>query len=386
MNAPNIQQPVDPKRLAQRVTLVGMFLDIALGIAKIVVGVLSFSYGLIADGIHSLSDVVTDVLVLCITRISHEEPDDEHPYGHARFETLGTVVLGGMLIAVALLLVYGNIRLLWTRESVEIPGWPALVVAAISIFSKEWIFRYTRKVGEQLRSNLLIANAWHSRTDAFSSVVVLVGIAGSMLGYPWLDGVAAVLVGIIVGKIGWDLIWDSLRELVDTGVSTEQIGEMKETILSVEGVENVHTLRTRRMGTDVYLDVHIQVGPNISVSEGHQIGEWVSAKLLADFPLIQDVIYHIDPEDDDDLPPVRADSHLLPLRAEVIHALEQCWQDITPNFGVIRWTIHYLDSKIEVEAYLSPGAKNQIEGGIEADALFEAAKHLPWLRSVRVWS
>jgi len=165
---------------AQKVTLVGMFLDLILGALKIFIGSISTSHALIADGIHSLSDAATDVLVLVITRLSQHAPDSNHPYGHARFETMGTLLLGSSLIAIGLLLAYNYTVLIFTEKTILVPGWPALVVASLSIISKEWIFRYTKKAGEALRSNLLIANAWHSRTDAFSSIIVLIGVTGSM--------------------------------------------------------------------------------------------------------------------------------------------------------------------------------------------------------------
>jgi len=211
--------------------------------------------------------------VLIVTRIANSKPDREHPYGHARFETLGTVLLGLVLLLVAAALAYDNISLAIQGAGDATPGWAALVITLASIISKEWLFHYTRKAGEKIRSNLLIANAWHSRTDMFSSLVVLIGVAGAMLGISWLDAVAAVIVALIIGKIGLSLILGSLRELVDTGLSVEETDAIKQEIVSMEGVRSAHNLRTRQMGADIFLDVHIRVGPTISVSEGHQIGE-----------------------------------------------------------------------------------------------------------------
>ncbi|TNE76114.1 MAG: cation transporter, partial [Gammaproteobacteria bacterium] len=178
-------------REASRVTIIGMILDAVLGVIKVIAGALFHSQALIVDGIHSFSDVASDLVVLGVMRVSRQEPDDNHPYGHQRIETFGTLLLGSILIAVGAALAWENTLRLVAGEATIVPGWPVLVAAAISVLSKEWIYRYTRHVGERIRSDLIIANAWHSRTDAFSSVVVLVSTAGAMLGYIWLDVLAA---------------------------------------------------------------------------------------------------------------------------------------------------------------------------------------------------
>ncbi len=373
-------------KIAQRVTLIGMLLDIVLGIAKILVGTLAFSHALVADGIHSLSDVVTDIFVLIIARISHHEPDIDHPYGHARFEALGTVLLGGILVLVGVLLAYENITRLSESTVFRVPGWPALVVAALSIASKEWVFHYTRKAGEQLRSNLLIANAWHSRTDAFSSIIVLVGVAGSMLGFVWLDAVAAVVVAIILCKIGGGLMWDALKELVDTGLSPEETSAIKEAVMSIEGVRGVHDLRTRKMGENTFLDLHIRVSPRVSVSEGHQIGEWVSQKLLRDFDSIIDLTYHIDFENDA-LVPIDLDKPLLPLRAEVMENLNACWKDIAGIDQLQHSTLHYLDNKISIELFFSPTDDVKDTKALKRleERLINQSKQIAWLGSIKLW-
>ncbi len=373
----------EPAQIAQKVTLVGMALDTILGIAKIIVGLLFYSYSLVADGIHSLSDMVTDIFVLIITRISHHGPDDAHPYGHARFETLGTVILGGILITVALALAYSNAIILYEAEPTPVPGWPTLVVATISVFSKEWIFRYTKRAGEQLRSNLLIANAWHSRTDAFSSILVLVGVAGAMLGVPWLDSAAAIAVAIIVAKIGWQLAHESLEELVDTGLTPEKTEEIKGFILQHEGVRGVHDLRTRRMGQDVFLDLHILVNPEISVSEGHQIGEWVHKKLLNRYDYIRDLTYHIDAEDDN---LIENRGRLLPLREAVLDELKTLWGS-NPIPGQIQQTkLHYLNNKIDVEIFIGCQQPDEIHKLPAALRLLKAnTAHLDWLGKISLW-
>ncbi|MCP5214395.1 MAG: cation transporter [Pseudomonadales bacterium] len=380
-------------KIAHRVTIVGMILDTFLGVGKIFIGLISSSHAVLIDGIHSLSDMVTDIFVLIITRISNNEPDREHPYGHARFEAIGTVLLGGTLIIVALVLAYENIGRAITGTDIELPTWPALVITLISIVSKEWIFHYTRRAGERLRSNLLIANAWHSRTDMFSSVVVLVGVAGAMLGVAWLDAAAAAVVALIIGQVGTKLVWDSIKELVDTGLSKEETDEIKKVIVSMEGVRSAHNLRTRQMGSDIFLDVHIRVNPRVSVSEGHQIGEWVTKRLLERFRSIKDLTYHIDAEDDRHTE-VNAGETLLPLREAVIAELENCWSQV-PHLSTIqkRYILHYLDDKIDIEVFFEANAnapENEDPVSLQdiaelKAALNERGSQIPWLGRIEVW-
>ncbi|MGK0442828.1 MAG: cation diffusion facilitator family transporter [Pseudohongiellaceae bacterium] len=375
-------------REIQKVTLIGALLDAILGFAKITVGIMANSHALIADGIHSFSDLLTDGMVIVISRFSQHGPDEDHPYGHGRFETFGTVVLGALLIAVAGAMAYDSIHRLLFEPSVQIPAWPALIVAAASIVSKEWIFRYTKEMGDRLRSNLLIANAWHSRSDAFSSIVVLVGVAGAMLGVSWLDGVAALVVALMIARIGWNLAWESVRELVDTALSADEVAEMKNVIMSVEGVVGVHELRSRKMGADALLDIHIQVGSKVSVSEGHNIGVWVTENLLKNVKGISDVIFHIDPEDDDN-DDTRIDGKvvLLPLRGDLINALNETWGDIVHTDKIKSITLHYLSSSVQAEVFMPEAllADNSFDKSDFKQQLKEGAQHLPWLKNIDVW-
>jgi len=252
-----------------RVTLVGSVFDLLLGISKIIGGFLSNSTALIADGVHSLSDLVTDFIVLYASSQAHREADAEHPYGHGRFETLATVVLGLALFGVAIGISWDAVSRLFHPEKLWQPGVLALVIAAISIVVKEALYHYSMTIAKKYRSNMLKANAWHSRSDAISSVIVVVGVAGSMAGLDYLDAIAAVGVALMIAKISWGLVWHSVRELIDTGLEPERVEAIRNSILNVDGVKALHILRTRRMGSDALVDVHIQVPPTISVSEGH---------------------------------------------------------------------------------------------------------------------
>jgi len=331
-----------------RVTVVGAIFDTLLGVVKLAVGFIAQSQALVADGIHSLSDLVTDIVVLYAAKHSHQEADEEHPYGHGRFETLATVALGMALIGVAIgINIDAGMRLVNPSHEMQ-PGFGALLVALISIGVKEAIYHYTMAVAVRHNSNMLKANAWHSRTDAISSVIVVVGIAGSMLGYPYLDPIAAIGVGLMIAKIGWDLAWSSVRELVDTGLEQERLDAIRNAILDVDGVKSLHILRTRRMASEALVDVHILVDEQISVSEGHYISETVRLRVIKEIEEVADVMVHIDPEDDE-VTPVYAD---LPLRHELQAQLKQAWQGLTAADYIDDITLHYLDGRIRLELTL----------------------------------
>lgn len=374
-------------RLAQRVTLIGMALDIALGIIKVIVGSLSHSVALVADGIHSFSDAITDIMVLLITRYSRQEPDEEHPYGHERFETLGTIFLGSTLIAIAGAMAWDSIIRLFSDSSAVDVGWPALLAAIASILGKEWIFRYTLKTAKKIKSNLLIANAWHSRSDAISSIVVLIALLGSGLGLPWLDAVAACIVGFLIAKIGWQLAWDSIKVLVDTAPSPEETKQFYDVILSTDGVKSVHSLRCRHMGDELLLDVHLQVAPSISVSEGHQIGLVVCRRLRKKFEHIKDITYHIDAEDDDHYHSSKGSKSLsLPLRSEAVPLLKEKWMEYL-NFDDVTIKLHYLNRKVQVEVLIGiKGIKQEhVQNTSLTEVIRESGAELAWLGNIKVW-
>jgi len=337
------------KRLREtvRITIIGAVIDAILGFLKIVVGYLSHSQALIADGIHSLSDLATDAIVLYASKHAHAEADDDHPYGHGRFETVATVALGVALIGVAVGIGYDAVFRMLHQTLISTPGAWALVIAAISVISKEAIYRYTLAVAEKYNSNLLRANAWHSRSDAISSIIVVIGVAGSMFGLWYLDGIAAIGVALMIAKIGWDLLKESMQELVDTSLEPDRVAAIHKTILNVDGVETLHVLRTRKMGSDALVDVHIQVPPTLSVSEGHYISETVRRTVINQIDEVNDVMVHIDPEDDE---AVNEDIHL-PLRHQLIKKLESAWQHIDESEEIIAIGLHYLNNKIEVELY-----------------------------------
>ncbi|WP_339780904.1 cation diffusion facilitator family transporter [uncultured Marinobacter sp.] len=382
-----MQQPDSPARhyrenlavemkAASRVTVIGMILDAFLGVIKVLAGTLFHSQALLVDGIHSFTDVASDLVVLGVMKLSRQEPDENHPYGHQRIETFGTLVLGSILIAVGAALAWENTLRLVEGNIDNIPEWPVLMAAGVSVVGKEWIFRYTRHIGQAIRSDLIIANAWHSRTDAFSSVVVLVSTAGAMLGLLWLDVLAAIAVAAIIIHIGWKFTWDSVQELVDTGLSPDDTEMLKTIARSTDGVLNVHELRSRRMGQDILLDIHLVVRPEISVSEGHQIGMQVVAGMRNALENILDINFHIDAENDEDLFPT---TEKLPSRAEVGGIIAEHLGEI-PQRSRLR--LHYLKNKLHLEIFLD---ESDPETVFTPENVRRHLEGYPWFGSVRVW-
>ena len=295
------------------VTLVGGALDGILALAKVAGGYFGHSQALIADGIHSFSDLLTDLLVIVAARKASHQADQEHPYGHGRIQTIATALLAVSLALVAIGVAWDAVDRLTGPDALLQPGWEALVVAAVSVVVKEGVFHYTMRSARRLNSSLLRANAWHSRTDALSSLVVIAGIIGAMLGLPWADSVAAIGVAAMILYVAFGIGKESIEELIDTAVDATTQEEARQTIMAVPGVLDTHELRTRRMGSQVYADVHIRVAQFVSVSEGHHIGDQVMKALKDRFERMIDVVVHIDPEDDS-VPPV---IDTLPQRPEI---------------------------------------------------------------------
>lgn len=371
---------------AQKVTLIGSVVNLLNFIVKLVVGIWASSSALIADAIHSLSDLLSDLLVLVATHWASQKPDADHPYGHDRYETLATLLLGSILIAVAGALMWDSFGRLFAGGELTSPHFLALFAAVFSIASKEWIYRYTLKIARKINSKLLEANAWHHRSDALSSIVVLVAIAGSMFGLGWLDQLAALIVGIMVGKMGAELIWESMQELVDTALPEEETAEIKRFASQVAGVKDVHDLRSRKMGSRTILDLHLEVAPYLSVSEGHEIGVWVAKTLKENISHISDVTVHIDPEDDTELEIAKlGPSQLLPLRPDILAILNRSWQD-DPEFELPHFTtLHYLESSIDVDLFYSADQLDISRIADLEERLKQKGEQLKWLREVKVW-
>ncbi|GAB6067060.1 cation diffusion facilitator family transporter [Methylothermus subterraneus] len=363
------------------VTLMGAAVNVLLAAGKIAGGIYGRSEALIVDGIHSVSDLATDALVFFTLRLAGRGADETHPYGHGRFETAAAIGLGLVLAAVAAGVILDAAERLQQEASLWLPSRWTLLAAGASILVKEGLYRYTLKVAHRTGSRLLRANAWHHRSDAVSSLVVVAGIVGSLYGYRFADAVAAIVVGLMIAKIGFELILDSARELVDTGLPATRVRQIEKAILSTEGVKSLHSLRSRQMAGEALLDVHIQVSPEISVSEGHAIADKVRDLLLEQFEEISDVTVHIDAERDLNQPPLR-----LPLRPQVLAELQKAWSHLPYARQIQKINLHYLEGKIAVDVYL-PLALLSSETSAEdiLNQLRQAAATLPFIGNVQVY-
>ena len=280
-----------------KVTLVGTASNLLLSIIKLIGGIIGNSAALVADAVHSISDLLTDVIVLITLKIGQKPKDDNHPYGHGKAEPIGTTVIGFFIIAAGLGLAYEAWDIIQSGVS-RTPELLAAGTALISIFIKEWLFRYTRSVGKKSSSSILLANAWHHRSDAISSIAALIGIIGSMVGFPILDPIASAMVSFMIIKVGYELTLGGFRDLMDTALNEKDTQKLQATIDSIPGVIKSHDLRTRKIGEKILMDVHIQVDSDLTVTEGHEIGERVRRQLIKNYPNTQDVLVHVDSYDD----------------------------------------------------------------------------------------
>ena len=260
-----------------KVTIVGSFVNFLLLIFKFVSGIVGHSAAMIADAVHSLSDFVTDILVLVFVKISSKPADKDHRYGHGKFETLATAIIGAVLLAVGIGIFYQgatSIYAVYNGQVLPSPGYIALIAAAVSIVSKEAVYWYTVIKGKKLNSQAVVANAWHHRSDAFSSMGTLLGIGGAILGgekWAVLDPIAAVVVSIFIVKVAISILNGSLQELLEHALPKTVQEEIKQLILSVDGVSEPHHLRTRRVGSNYAIEVHIRMDGNLALNEAHHI-------------------------------------------------------------------------------------------------------------------
>jgi len=335
------------------VAIIGIVTNLFLTIFKIVFGILGQSQALIADGFHSLSSLISDFVVLIAAQFSTKPPDVRHPYGYARYETLATITIGILLLITAVgLLIKAQTGLL-APELLLHPTGVSLAAAIVSILVKEALYQHAIHTAHHVNSPVVRANAWHYRSDAYSSLIVLFGVIGSMLGFIWLDAVATIGVSLMIAYLGWTLSWEGLLNLMDRGIHQEKLLKIHEIIQSVSGVHAFHQLRTRKMGAYILLDVQIEVNPHISVSEAHKIADTVRNRLIGlEFQNkhIADVLVHIDSQND--LKPTRFSANL-PLRQEVVARLQQHWQSLTATRAIEQITLHYSSDKLTVDIDLS---------------------------------
>jgi cation diffusion facilitator family transporter len=302
MNFPDISDdpedtehtPAERAAAASRSTWVSVWVNLVLTLVQIVVGVVAKSQALIADGIHSLSDLVADFVVLFAGHHAQKDADEDHPYGHQRFETAASMVLGLLLLAVGVGMLWSAARKLESPETIQTVHVMALWVAGGALVAKELLFRYMLNVAKRVKSSMLVANAWHARSDAASSLVVGIGIVGNLAGYPILDPIAALIVGFMVAKMGWSFTWDALHDLMDRAVDDEEVQAIRQTLMDTPGVSDVHDVRTRKMGDMIVVDAHIEVDALITVEAGHDIAVLARQRVLQRHRVLT-LMTHVDP-------------------------------------------------------------------------------------------
>ena len=297
---------VSPQSLVDRAaatassTWTSVGVNLALTGVQIVAGLFSRSQGLIADGIHSLSDLVADVVVLFAGRESQKAADEDHPHGHQRFENGASLALGILLLAVGIGMLWSALGKLQNPETIQRVHSIALWVALAALVTKEMLFRYMLRVAKRVKSSMLVANAWHARSDAASSLVVSAGIVGNLSGYPMLDPIAALIVGFLVIRMGWSFAWTSLHDLMDGAADAVEVQAICDTLITTPGVLGVHDVRTRKMGDLIVVDAHIEVDATVSVEAGHNIAVDARARVMQRHRVLN-LLAHVDPAQRPDL-------------------------------------------------------------------------------------
>ncbi|MCP4118272.1 MAG: cation transporter [Desulfobacteraceae bacterium] len=288
-----------PERYVRRITWIGLVANILLSGIKFLAGVLGNSQALMADAVHSLSDTITDIAVILGSFFWSEPPDQCHPHGHQRIETMVTIVIGTMLLLAGVGVGWHSVTTLHLEESVTRPGPIALIVAAISLVTKEILYRWTDRAGIRVNSSALRANAWHHRLDAVSSIPVFLAVAGAML-FPnltFLDHVGALIVSIFIVQASFKILLPGFGELLEAGASAETLAEIKSLAESHPEVIEIHKLRTRYLGSTLRIDFHLVVDGELTIRQGHDIAEKIKTDLISELPDLSDAIIHIEPSD-----------------------------------------------------------------------------------------
>jgi len=368
-------------RRIQQVTLVAMATNLILSVLQVVIGIMGNAFSLVVDAVHTFSDLLTDGLVLLAARKGADPADDEHPYGHERFETVVSLFLGMVLVAVGAGFLWSAGARIQSADALPPLHAIALWMALFTLVAKELLFRFSLAASRRLSSRMLEANAWHARTDAASSLVVAIGIGGGLLGYRFIEPLAAALVGFMIVRMGLSLAYAAIRELVDTAVSKELVAKIQKTIEETPGVIDGHELRTRRMAHRVLCDAHVQVDPRITVSEGHYIAEKVRRRVCNAHPQVHDVLVHVDAEDD--LDHLELPMTQVPDRATLVARVREILGEALP--APDRVLVHYLGGRVEIEVFFPLSV---LTSGIDAVELSDRVRgglaHRPEIRSLRV--
>jgi len=371
-------QKNDRQQTIQKVTYTGILVNVALSLAQILSGLAYHSQALLADGLHTLADLISDFVVLISAHHAAKDADEDHPYGHGRIETLTSIFLGIALIGVALGMGYKGVQTLAEPVSTQIDSF-ALGFAFLAIVSKEFLYRYTLVAARKIKSTLLESNALHHRSDVFSSIVVVIGVAAQLAGIQHMDALAAIIVSIMISLMGVHLIKKALTELVDTSLDQSLIDQIKAHILGMDGIVAVHSLRSRSMGGQGFIDTEILVNPRLSVSEAHYISLHIEQTVKKNFSEISDITVHIDPVAETEHNSILQ----LPSRSELLFKLYSVWESLDNSEHIHNIHLHYLTSQIEIDVILplELGCQNSLL----ARQVKETARSIPYVGQVNIY-
>ncbi|QPJ63945.1 MAG: cation transporter [Candidatus Nitrohelix vancouverensis] len=336
--------------LGIRAIAAGVIGNVILSIIKFIAGILGNSAAMIADAVHSLSDLLTDGVAGFTYKISQIPKDENHPYGHGRAETLGSVLIGIIIAGVGVGLVFEA----WEKiasDTLTPPTWLALGAAVVSIAIKEGLFHYTLRIGDAMNSPSLKANAWHHRSDAVSSFAALLGIGGAMAGFPILDPIAAGAVSLMIFYAGYKICAQGVNELMDESIGDETLARIEDIVRNTQGIVDFHELRTRTVGGEIFLDVNILVSPRITVSEGHHIAETLRRSLINEFENLGEALIHVDAEDDSSIESINNLS-----REEIESYVDPILKEEKAILQKTGMHVHYLKGKhtLEIKVRVTP--------------------------------
>lgn len=298
-NHPKTCSPAEFERVATKVSMVSIVGNLILSVFKALAGVIAHSGAMISDAVHSASDVFSSIIVIIGVRISAKASDDEHPYGHERFECVAAIVLSVVLFLTGLMIGIGAVRNIagGDYQNLTVPGVLSLAAAFISIIVKEAMYWYTRSYAERYDSSALMADAWHHRSDALSSVGALIGISAARMGFPVMDAVASLVICFFIAKAAYDIFKDAIDKMVDHSCEKETEAALLDCASSQQGVLGVDVLHTRVFGNKIYVDIEISADSSLSLAEGHQIAEQVHTAIEQQFPKVKHIMVHVNPSE-----------------------------------------------------------------------------------------
>ncbi len=302
MNQEKLNMDKQNQKIAMRVSTISIAVNLILSLGKLLAGILGRSGAMVSDAIHSASDVFSTIIVMIGVRISAKQSDTNHPYGHERLECVASVILATILMATGVGIGLGGLRTVLSGDygSLEIPHFMALVAAIISIAVKEWMYWYTRAAAKKIKSGVLMADAWHHRSDSLSSIGAFVGIAGSRMGYPVLDSAACLVISILIGKAAYEIFMDAVNKMVDKACDAKTEEEIRRVVLGQEGVLGIDSLMTRLFGAKMYVDMEIAADGRQTLYETHEIAEQVHHAIEKRFPEVKHCMVHVNPAGDSD--------------------------------------------------------------------------------------